>query len=80
MLTEFERENPFPTIKDLTTDYTFDELHEFISMMVEVCLTTENLEFSDPIDRSDLLTQARILLMMLKIGYMLVGPKAKEKQ
>ena len=72
ILTVEERKSPLQTLKELRADYKLDELYEFISTMVEVCITTENAEYSDPIQRSDLLAQGRHLLKTIEASYLLV--------
>jgi len=78
-LTEEERKTPLEMLGELHVDYKFYEHQEFVSTIVEVCLTTENDEFSNPIDRSDLLNQGRHLLKVLEICSLLVKQSSQEK-
>ena len=72
ILTADERKSPLQTLQELEVDYKFHELQEIISVVVEVCLTTENEEFSDPIQRANLLTEGRHLLKVLEVCSLLI--------
>lgn len=77
-LTNEERENPLQALKELAANYKLPELREYISVMVEVCLTTENADFSEPMQRSDLLTQSRHLMKTVEAAYQLVEQVPQE--
>ena len=45
LLAKEEKENPMQTLKELAANYKLPELQEYISAVIEVCLTTENSDF-----------------------------------
>ena len=77
ILTLDERKNPLQMLQELEVDYKFHELQEIISTIVEVCLTTENDDFSDPIQRANLLTEGRHLLKVLEVCNLLITDREK---
>jgi len=80
LLTAEERKTPLNKLQELVFDYKFHELHELISTMVEICLTTDNIEFSESLDRADLLDQGRHLLKTVEVAYILAEQSSQEKQ
>ena len=80
LLSQEKKENPLQTLKELAANYKLDELREYISVMVEVCLTTESSDFSEPMQRSDLLTQGRHLLKIVEAAYQLIEEAPQEEE
>lgn len=72
-LTEEEKANPLQVFQDLFIDYKPQELHNLIAMIVEVCVTTDNTEFSEPRNREDLFTSGRHLQKAIQAAHLLVN-------
>lgn len=69
LLTEEERANPLLVFQELFIDYKPHELHNILAVMVEVCVTSDNTEFSEPTARQDLFTTGRHLQKVIQAMY-----------
>jgi len=78
LLAAEEKKSPLQMLRELEVDYKFHELQDIISTVVEVCLTTENDEFDDPIQRANLLAEGRHLLKVLEVCKLLITDREKE--
>ena len=76
-LTDEEKANPLQVFQDLFIDYKPQELHNLIAMIVEVCVTSDNTEFSQARDREDLFTSGRHLQKVILAAHFLVEQRAR---
>jgi hypothetical protein len=71
-----ERENPLIVMERFFTDYRLHECRHNLWMMVETCLTTDNVEFSEPEERANLLLRYRDLEELLEACWLLWRQRA----
>ncbi|HEY4208080.1 MAG TPA: hypothetical protein VGM31_14750 [Puia sp.] len=71
-LDEEDRREPMRVFKRFFSDYRLHELRHILWGMVEVCLTTDNDEFSEPAERADLLLRFRHFEELLEAGSLMV--------
>jgi hypothetical protein len=77
LLGEEEREDPMTVFERFFSDYRLHECRYILWTMVETCLTTDNAEFSNPEERSDLLTRYKDLERFLEAGNLLLANHKK---
>ena len=65
-------QDPFLVIDRFFSDYGLPECHQILWDMVETCLTTDNIEFSGPEERGNLLQRYRDLEKFLEAGTLLL--------
>lgn len=78
-LTEDEKANPVQVLRQFFEDYKLSELLYCMGEMVEVCLTTDNTQYSQPEERGDLLTRSRDIIKALETVFLLVQNKEVRK-
>ena len=67
-----EQLDPYSVIERFFGDYRLHECRHYLWAMVETCLTTDNVEFSDPEERANLLLRYKDLEGLLEAGYLLL--------
>jgi hypothetical protein len=67
-----EQRDPYAVIERFFGDYRLHECRHYLWAMVETCLTTDNVEFSDPDERANLLLRYRELERLVEAVYLLL--------
>jgi hypothetical protein len=73
-----EQKDPFLMIDRFFTDYRLHEWRHNLWTMVEVCLTTDNVEFSDPEERANLLLRYNDLEKLLEAAWLILQRRNPE--
>ena len=71
LLDEEEVREPMGVFERFFSDYRLHECRYILWAMVETCLTTDNIEFSEPGERADLLMRYKDLERLLEAGSLL---------
>ncbi|HEX9513630.1 MAG TPA: hypothetical protein VF939_24230 [Puia sp.] len=77
-LEEKEMREPLVVIERFFSDYRLHECRHILWTMVEACLTTDNLDFSEPEERADLLLRYNDLERLLEASYLLLQGRGEE--
>jgi len=67
-----EQRDPYAVVERFFGDYRLHECRHYLWTMVETCLTTDNVEFSDPDERANLLLRYRELERLVEAVYLLL--------
>jgi hypothetical protein len=78
LLRDDEKQNPMGVIEQFFSDYRLHECRHILWSMVETCLTTDNIEFSAPEERGNLLQRYRDLERFLEAGTLLLKAQQRE--
>jgi hypothetical protein len=70
-LTEEQRKEPLKVIESFFSDYDLSEVRESLGALLEVALTSENLEFSEPGQRADVLYFCKQLEELIEAAFIL---------
>src|ERR1700743_3708801 len=72
LLDEEEVREPMGVFERFFSDYRLHECRYILWAMVETCLTTDNIEISEPRERADLLMRYKDLERLLEAGSLLL--------
>jgi hypothetical protein len=78
LLGEDEKMDPIIVFERFFSDYRLHECRYILWAMVETCLTTDNTEFSQPEERSDLLHRYKDLERFIEAGHLLLTISQKK--
>ena len=74
-LSKEEKEVPLQVLKKFFEDYKLNELRYYLWQMVEACLTSENSQFAEPVERADLLFHYQALEKVLEAAHAVAGER-----
>jgi hypothetical protein len=72
LLTKEEIAYPHKILERFFEDYRLGEIHHFNWEMVETCLTTDNVPYSEPEERASLLTRFKDMGKVFEAAYLFV--------
>ena len=70
LLSDAQKHNPYGVIVSFFVDHRLSELREFLSQVVETCLTTDEAPFDEATNRADLLCYLRDTEILLEATYL----------
>ena len=68
-LSKEEKEAPLLVLQKFFEDYKLNELRFYLWQMVEACLTSENSQFAEPVERADLLFHYQALEKVMEAAH-----------
>jgi hypothetical protein len=71
-LDEDQRQDPMGVLEYCFDNYRLEEWRDLLREMVEVCLTTDNVEFGEADQRAGLLQQGKELEGLIEAAWLLV--------
>lgn len=74
-LSKEEKESPLQVLEKFFEDYKLNELRFYLWQMVEACLTSENSQFAEPVERADLLHLYQAMEKALEAAYVMAGER-----